>query len=406
MCSLRKFIAVGFCALLGIGSWVQADPPHLSPLVILISLDGFKPSYINSSDTPHLLELMKSGASAQGLTPVFPSLTFPNHVSMITGQLPDSHGIVNNTMRDPQSDQRFSLSSREAVSNPFWWEESRPIWVTAHLHGLRSATLFWPGSETIIQGVRPDKWLPYQHDMSHEERLRILGQWLDLPPNQRPHFVTFYLSDVDSAGHRYGPNDPHVRQAVQKVDQTIGALIQGLKSRGLWQHAHLIVASDHGMAEAPSDKTIAVHKVLKGTPAAAWEWVGPTSGVRLNGAPLEDVMAQLTPLAHMQCFPKAQLPSRWMMSKHRRIPDVVCLADIGYTISIDPSRPGPQGQHGYDPDLPDMLGILIAHGERIQPGKFPVMSILQVHPLLVDLLGIAPHSGVASSEHATPFLKP
>jgi len=160
------------------------------------------------------------------------------------------------------------------------------------------------------------------------------------------------------------------------------------------------------MAEAPSDKTIAVHKVLKGTPAAAWEWVGPTSGVRLNGAPLEDVMAQLTPLAHMQCFPKAQLPSRWMMSKHRRIPDVVCLADIGYTISIDPSRPGPQGQHGYDPDLPDMLGILIAHGERIQPGKFPVMSILQVHPLLVDLLGIAPHSGVASSEHATPFLKP
>lgn len=404
--SLRQFIAVGFYALLGIGTCVQADPPRPSPLVILVSLDGFKPSYINPSDTPHLLELMSTGASTQGLTPVFPSLTFPNHVSMITGQPPDSHGIVNNTMRDPESDQRFSLSSREAVSNPFWWQESLPIWVSAHQHGLRSATLFWPGSETVIRGVRPDEWLPYQHDLSHEERLRILGKWLDRPLSQRPHFVTFYLSDVDSAGHRYGPNDPHIRQAVKKVDHTIGALIQSLKSRGLWEQAHLIVASDHGMAEAPPEKTIDVRTVLKGTPEANWEWLGPTSGVRLNGASLDDVMKQLARLAHLQCWPKAQLPSRWMMSKHRRIPDVICLADLGFSVSIDPSRPGPQGQHGYDPDIPDMHGILIAHGDGIQTGRFPIMSILQIYPLLAHLLGLAPLEGNVSGETRMPFLKP
>ena len=360
------------------------------PWVLLISLDGFKPAYLNEHDAPNLMKLARQGVLAQGLISSFPSLTFPNHLTLVTGQTPDHHGIVNNNMSDPLTKQAFSLGSREAVENPFWWQDSQPIWVHLNKQGKRASTLFWPGSEAPIQGLHPDDWLRYEHSMPHEKRISILLEWLMRPVSQRPDLATLYFSDVDSAGHRAGPNSVEVVAAVRKVDATIGLLLQQLGKQRLLKQATVLVVSDHGMAESPPEKVIAVHERLRQYPAARWEWQGATAAVRLHGEPLEGVMNALSDLPHAQCWPKANIPARFRFGQHRRVPEIVCLADLGYALSDDPSRPGPLGQHGYDPELDEMYGILIAAGPRIRPAQIGLVSNLDLYHLLCDLLLIEP----------------
>lgn len=406
--ALACLAGAAFAAVLPTAVHAQTDAatPAAKPLVILIGLDGFKPAYLNPADTPHLLRLAAAGTRAQGLISAFPSLTFPNHMSLVSGQTPDHHGIVNNTMTDAQTAQRFTLGSREAVENPFWWSESQPIWVALQQQGKRASTLFWPGSETSIHGVRPNDWLPYEHEMPHERRLQILLEWLSRPVEQRPDFVTLYFSDVDSAGHHGGPDSAEVVAAVRKVDASIGTLLAALQQKALLAQTTVVVVSDHGMAQSPADKVISVQERLARFPAARWEWQGATAGVRLNGEPLDGVMAALADLPHAQCWPKGQLPQRFRFGTHRRIPEVVCLAQVGYSITDNPARTGPLGQHGYDPDHPDMHGLLIASGHRVRQGTVGLVSNLEIYALLCDLLGIvpAPHDG--TGKLASQLLQP
>ncbi len=365
------------------------------PLVLLISIDGFKPSYLSKSSAPNLFELANGGMMAQGLISAFPSVTFPNHVTIVTGQTPDHHGIVNNTMTDPGTTQRFSLGSREAVENPFWWQESKPIWIAARKQGKVASTLFWPGSETTIDGLRPNDWLRYDHDMSHETRIKTLVGWLSRPPAERPDFATLYFADVDSAGHSAGPDSQAVQDSVKKVDDSIGELSRELKRLGLLERTTWIIVSDHGMASSPVEKVVSAQGLLANFPAARWEWLGALAGVRLNGASSEGVMQALSTLPHASCWPKADLPKRYRFGTHRRIPEIVCLAEVGYSLTDNPARKGPLGQHGYDPEDLSMHGLLIVAGNRIQSGTLGLVNNLEIYGLMCRLLGITPerHDG-------------
>lgn len=375
----------------------QAKKTTTKPLVILVSLDGFKPSYLSKTDTPHLLGLATQGAQSRGLISAFPSLTFPNHLTLVTGQTPDQHGIVNNTMTDPSTAQRFTLGSREAVENPLWWQEARPIWVTLRQQGKIASTLFWPGSESPIQGLMPNDWLRYDHGMTHEARLATLMSWLNRPEDQRPDFATLYFSDVDSAGHAAGPESQAVKSAVQKVDQSIGKLVEMLRDKNLLANTTLVIVSDHGMALAPESQVIQVKSLLSAFPAATWEWLGATAAVRLNGEPAEGVMQVLSTLPHVSCWLKSAIPQRFQFGTHRRIPDIVCLSEIGYSISDNPEKKGPLGQHGYDPEHPDMHGILIVTGPRIKQTELGWVKNLEVYGLLTQLLRITEISNSGKS---------
>jgi predicted AlkP superfamily pyrophosphatase or phosphodiesterase len=365
------------------------------PLVLLISLDGFKPSYLSKSSAPNLFELANGGMMAQGLISAFPSVTFPNHVTIVTGQTPDHHGIVNNTMTDPGTPQRFTLGSREAVENPFWWQESTPIWIALRKQGKVASTLFWPGSETTIDGLRPNDWLRYDHDMPHETRIKTLVGWLSRPPAERPDFATLYFADVDSAGHSAGPDSQAVQDSVKKVDDSIGELSKELKRLGLFERTTWIIVSDHGMASSPVEKVVSAQGLLANFPEARWEWLGALAGVRLNGASSEGVMQALSTLPHASCWPKADLPKRYRFGTHRRIPEIVCLAEVGYSLTDNPARKGPLGQHGYDPEDLSMHGLLIIAGNRIQSGTLGLVNNLEIYGLMCRLLGIKPerHDG-------------
>ena len=127
----------------------QAQPKNnIKPLTILLSIDGFKPEYLKRNISPNLNMLAKNGALASHLISTFPSVTFPNHYSMVTGLYPDQHGIVNNTMVDPLIPETFTLSARKAIANSEWWNEAVPIWVSLEEQGGIASTLFWPGTET------------------------------------------------------------------------------------------------------------------------------------------------------------------------------------------------------------------------------------------------------------------
>ena len=117
---------------------------HLdAPYVILISLDGFRADYLDRFQLPTLQRLMRRGTRAKSMIPVFPSLTFPNHYSLVTGLFPDRHGIVGNSFYDPARRQKYSMDNADAVRDGSWYS-GEPIWVTAESQGMVAACYFWP----------------------------------------------------------------------------------------------------------------------------------------------------------------------------------------------------------------------------------------------------------------------
>jgi len=204
-------------------------------LVVLVSIDGFRPDYLDRGLTPTLASLAETGVRS-ALRPAFPTVTFPNHYSLVTGLTPDHHGIVGNSMIDESlanpEHRHFRLSDAEAVDDPAWWEQGTPIWVTLHNNGRHSGVLFWPGSAGAISGVRPDHWLKWNAKMSYAARVDTALEWLDQP--QRPQFLALYFDHVDEEGHHWGPNSAQVDAAVAEADAAIARLLAGLQRRTIF----------------------------------------------------------------------------------------------------------------------------------------------------------------------------
>ena len=240
-------------------SAATAEP---QPTVILIGIDGFRADYLGRGLTPNLSRLAAEGVTAQGgMTPSFPSVTFPNFFTLATGLHPDRHGLISNSIEDPTLPGRtFRLSDRAQVMDAIWYE-GEPIWATAEKAGLRTGTLFWPGSEAPIGGVRPSYWLPFEQSLPTAGRVNMLLGWLTLPPAERPLFLTLYFDLIDTVGHRSGPDSPELNTALAEVDGAIGRLLEGLRTRGVT--ADLVVVADHGMAAVSAERVVFLDDVVE-----------------------------------------------------------------------------------------------------------------------------------------------
>ncbi len=367
------------------------------PVTILISIDGFHPSYLDRGATPVLSRLAKTGVSAP-MRPSFPTKTFPNHWTLVTGMRPDRHGVVGNSMEDPERPgELFTMAS----DDPFWWNAAEPIWITAERAGIRTATMFWPGSNVNWGGSKAGKWpAPYQggarprdwqmfnQQVTGEQRVNAVLDWLRRPAATRPRFVTLYFDTVDTAGHAYGPDDPRTTAAVAEADQLIGMLVDGLKQ--LRQPANLIVTSDHGMAATSSERLIVLDELLD--PAAfrvldSWTYASiyPTPG---REAEVE--AALLRPHLHMQCWRKSDIPARLHFGQHPRVAPILCLAETGWGVmKARPAQPRSGGDHGFDNAAPEMLVLFVAHGPAFRRGaKLSVFDNVDVQPLLARLLKV------------------
>jgi len=388
-------------ALLQAGAARAADPPP----VILVSIDGFRWDYLDRGFSPHLAALAAGGVRAERMIPSFPSITFPNHYTLVTGLYPDHHGIIANAFEDPAvSAAPFRMASKEEG----WWNQALPIWMSAERQGIRTGLMFWPGSEVAFGGRRPSHWAPFDRSVTPDARADRILAWLDLPPAERPRFFTLYFEAVDSAGHAAGPDSAAVNQAIATVDHAVGRLVDGLKARGI--AADLVVVSDHGMAEVPPDHMIALDRIVD--PAAVHVvFQDAELGADIPASPAGQAARAklLAPHEHMSCWDKARIPPRFHYGANRRVPDVVCLADTGWLIETGLGagvrRALIHGEHGYDNTDPLMGALFIANGPDFKPGlvvgPFPNVD---VYPLLTDLLGMTGQPGDGRLEDLAPIL--
>ena len=365
--------------------------------VILIGIDGFRADYLDRGVTPTLSGLAAEGVRADGgMKPSFPSVTFPNFYTLATGLHPDNHGLVYNTMRDPGLPGRtFTLRNRVEVMDRVWYDDGEPIWVTAEKAGLRTATMFWPGSEAPINGVRPSYWLPFEQTVPSLARVNILLGWFNLPVEERPRLATLYFDIVDTAGHRFGPGTPETDAALNEVDTAVAALLTGLEARGIV--ADLVIVADHGMAAVSGERLVFLDDYID-VSAVQITGEGPVATLDPLPAREADVEARLLGRhEHMECWRKGDMPARLAYGRHPRVPAFVCLAETGWMIGTrartDPARIR-GGAHGYDNAAPEMRAVFIGHGPAFARGVVvPDMDSVDVQPLLGRLLGLVVPAG-------------
>ncbi len=358
-----------------------------SPVTILISIDGFRADYLDRRITPNLSRLATEGARGK-LRPSFPTKTFPNHYAMVTGKRPDNHGIVGNNMIDPRRPgEKFSLGDPNQSLDPFWWDQAEPAWVTAGKAGVRSATMFWPGSEVAIGTARPADWLRYDRHVGYEQRIETVLDWMRRPAAIRPTFVTLYFEAVDDAGHRFGPDSAEVDAAIADVDGRIGRLVAGLAN--LRQPAKLLIVADHGMRATDESRVIQLADLIDLASIIAVE-VGPYAAIEPAAGTDERVaQALLKPHDHMTCHRREDLPARLHYGRNPRVAAIICIAEPGWSILAgDPPWPVKGGAHGYDNQDPEMLALFIAHGSGLT-GDVGTVDNIEVYPLLMALLGVS-----------------
>lgn len=386
-----------------------ASAEQRAPVTILVSIDGFRPDYLERGVTPNLSRLAAGGVTAP-MHPSFPSKTFPNHWTLVTGLYPDHHGITANKMEDAARPKEvFTMMS----DDPFWWNAAAPIWVDAEKAGIRTATEFWPGSNvavggvkadkwpnTITGGTRPSDWAQFNQVISGTQRVNAVIDWLRRPAAIRPKLVTLYFDTIDTAGHTYGPGDQRTTDAVADIDKTIGMLTDGLAALG--QPANLVIVADHGMAATSGERTLAILGRLHPDEYHLVE-TGPY--LSLTPAPGKEAKVEKVLLGkhdHYECWRKAEIPARFHYGTNPRIPAIFCLAETGWLIGDKPGKPGDAGgTHGFDNQSPDMTALFIANGPAFRPATLPAFTNVDVYPLLRDLIGLPPKAGVDGTD--APF---
>jgi predicted AlkP superfamily pyrophosphatase or phosphodiesterase len=338
------------------------------------------------------------------LVPVFPTKTFPNHYSIVTGLSAEHHGIVSNNMYDPEFDATFSLGDRDAVRDPRWWE-GEPIWVTAELQGVTTAAFFWPGTEAPIKGIQPTHWKVYDDDVPNGERVRQVLAWLELPEPTRPRLVTLYFSSVDHAVHRFGLESAEALAAMASVDSALAVLVHGLERRGLRDRVNLVVVSDHGMAATSPDRLIFLDDAVDLAAVRVSDW-SPVAALWPAPEQEEQVVRGLRAAStHWRVYRKAEIPERFHYREHRRIAPVIAVADEGWEITTrerftwsPDSWSG--ATHGWDPELPSMQALFVAAGPAFAEGLVvPAFQNVHIYELLCAVLRLepAPNDGSVDS---------
>lgn len=385
---------------------VRAAVEQREPVTILISIDGFRPDYLAKGNTPNLDALAARGVKA-AMRPSFPTKTFPNHYTIVTGLRPDRHGITGNNMVDPRRPEvMFSLSNTKQSQDPFWWDAAEPIWVTAEKQGIRAGTMFWPGSDVAVQGRYPSDWVRYYEPFSYAQRVRMITDWLRRPASERPRFMTLYYEDVDTKGHDLGPGAPETLAAVRAADASIGELLSALERMG--QPANIVVISDHGMAPVAPGQIVQLDTLL---PREAYRLINSGAYAELNPAAGQEKaveQALLRPHPNMECWRKAEMPPRFHFGKNPRVGTIYCLAQTGWEIvQGTPTWLDNRGDHGFDNQSPDMAALFLASGPAIRAGSTLAMfDNVDVYPLLAALIGIAPVAGDGKAETLAPILLP
>ena len=383
----------------------QADNP-----VILVSVDGMRHDYIDRGITPTLQRLVREGTRARFLRPSYPSITFPNHYTLVTGLRPDHHGVIANFMRDPDiAGVRFSMFDRSTVGDARWWNDGKPLWTSVREAGGRSAAMFWVGSEAPVHGAHPEFWHAFDITVSAAARVDNVLGWLALPAHERPHFITLYFDTVDTAGHLHGPESEQVNAALAEVDTALGQLLDGLATRGLDGAVNLVIAADHGMHATSPEQEIYLDDYIDASQIEL-NWTGAYASFDPVPGGEAEAHKLLGRHERFECMTRGQIPERLAYGSHRRVPQYHCMVEPGWQLTTREAlqRKGHRlhGEHGYDNTLPQMQSPFIAWGPAFKSGHvIEGIDNVDIYPLLAHLLRIVPAANDGNLEHTRDALR-
>lgn len=383
------------CAVL---SFAQQSAPakidDLRPTLLFISIDGFRADYLNTAPSPNLHKLAETGVTGS-MYPVFPSLTFPNHYSIATGLYPAHHGIVSNVFRDPAYPVEVFKYSDDAIKSESHWWLGEPIWVTGEKQNQHAAILYWPGSDTEIEGIRPTRWEHFKPNADPEENVAKLLSEFDVPSAGRSTIFGVYFEPVDHAGHVFGPASEELRQSVARVDAAIGTLLDGLARRGIADKVNIVIVSDHGMTKLSRDRVVFLDDYVDPDKIDV-AYSGPSFGFYPRELTANEVASRLGHIPHAKLFSLSTAPKRFHYSGSDRLTPYFLLLDDEWSITThkkfdaDPKF-ATGGAHGYDPKLESMRALFIAHGPAFKSGaKMPPFENINLYSLFAHLQGLQP----------------
>ena len=374
-------------------TWAESLAQGSTTPVVMLSVDGFRHDYLRRGHSPNLQKFADSGLAANGLIPAFPTSTFTNHYSIVTGLYPGNHGIIGNTFYDRSRAATYRMTNRKAVEDGRWYF-GEPLWIAVEKSGGIAASFFWVGSEADIQGIRPTHYKRYDGRIENKLRVEQALKWLQLPSNERPGLITLYFSDVDSAGHNFGPDSIEVNEAIAKIDGEVGALLDGLAA--LPFGVNLIITSDHGMS-AVNEAAVKYledwidlslwtdeSKIINGGAFAYF--------YSKNSSLLASSINHLKNIPGLKVFSKGNFPAQMHLGENARTPDFIVTVDApAYLMIRRPKRSfdPPAGAHGYmTASNADMHGVFYAAGPGIKPGNKPAFENIHVYPFVMSLIGL------------------
>lgn len=400
------------CASAGFLGCSSSDTSQPQPnKLLLVSFDGFRHDYLSKTNTPNFDKFAQQGVQGKGLIPIFPSKTFPNYYAIATGLYPESSGFIGNSMYDPTMDATFSMGNRDAVENPKWYG-GEPIWNTVEKNGKKAGTMFWVGSEAPIQNMRPTHWKTYDGSMPDSARIDTVIKWLNYGNDKEVDFGTLYFSFVDSRGHRYGPNSLEVKNAIQQADHLIGYLMEKLQQEGLSDNTNVLIVSDHGMAEVSKERLIVLDDIIDPDKIEMIEY-SPSLMMNVKDEnQLDEVYQSLkSSEKNYKVYKKEDIPERFKLKNHARVPDLLMVADIGYSINTADyieSRPNypSGGAHGFDNKAEEMHALFLASGPDFKK-DFSMGRFQNVHlyELMTHLLKVESSQNDGSIDSVKVMLK-
>jgi hypothetical protein len=395
-----------------IGARASADA---RPYVVLVSLDAFRHDYIERYRPASLERLASRGIVARALIPPFPSKTFPSHYTIATGLYPGHHGVLSNNFYDPAFGGWFRMKDSTAVRDGRWYGGT-PIWVAAEREGVHTSVYFWPGSESVMQGVRPSAWWPYRASVPDSVRVDESVAQLTLAPERRPHLVMLYLTDVDDTTHRHGPDSPRTAVAVASIDHALTRLLDALARLPIGDSVNVVVLSDHGMRDNPKEWILPLRSMLAAagidTTRVQMGDNGPVMSLWFGG---DSALARRTlavlegGLSHARAYARGATPARWHIDGNVRGGDVLVVAEPGYIVARSAGdRVLDRGTHGWDSNDPLMHGIFVAAGPQIRAsGTIPAFESVHIYPFLAALLRLQRAPQVDGDPAVlAPYLRP
>ena len=374
------------------------------PYVILISTDGFRSDYAEKFQASNLLKFAESGVSSKAMLPSFPSITFPNHWSLITGLYPSHHGLIDNYFYDYKRENFYAMSKQEAAEDGTWYGGT-PLWGLAEKQGMLSASMMWVGSASDAGGTRPTYYYHYHEKFTPEEKVQKVINWLQLPEAKRPHFISLYFPEVDSNGHRFGPDSNETAQAVQLIDTAVGNLVKKVQELGL-QNVNYIFVSDHGMIAVDKENPLEIPEIL--FDKNRFDFYNSQTLLRVvvkDKSQVKSVFRQLKKgrTSDYKVYLTKRFPRKLNFAerddRYNRIGDIILIPKAP-KIFLEKGKNTSLGKHGYNPyKVPEMKATFIAFGPAFKSNKkIGEFQNVNVYPIVTDILKLKISRPIDGSE--------